>query len=108
MRTKGEPAELPKLPRNCFSTATSFSFDSRAKELNQLGLLLVEPEGHKAGERGWRKLEEEDHCVLAALGYQMGSAELFILTLPTALGLFQSRETKWVRNTWPRAKLRGA
>lgn len=49
MRTKGEPAKLTELSGNCFSTATSFSFDSRAKELNQLGLLLVEPEGTKQG-----------------------------------------------------------
>lgn len=56
----------------------------RAKELNQLGVLLVEPEGHKAGERRWRK-PEEDHPVLAPLGYQMGSVLLLVLSLPVAL-----------------------
>lgn len=85
VRTRGEPAELTQLSGNCFSTATSFSLDSRAKEQNQLGLLLVEPEGRKAGERRWRKLEEEDHPVLAALSYQMGSVLLLVLTLPVAL-----------------------
>lgn len=86
MSTKGEPAELTELSGNYFSTATSFSFDSRAKELNQLCLLLVEPTGHKAEEGRWRKLEEEDHPGLAALSYQMGSAVLLVLTLPVAFG----------------------
>lgn len=86
MSTKSEPAELTELSGNYFSTATSFSFDSRAKELNQLCLLLVEPTGHKAEEGRWRKLEEEDHPGLAALSYQMGSAVLLVLTLPVAFG----------------------
>lgn len=66
-------------------TGRKLSFDSRAKELNWLGLLLLEPEAHKAGERRRRMLKEEDHPVLAALSYQMGSVVLLVLTLSVAL-----------------------